>query len=100
MTDMFPGYVQKLVPKGLQQEAGKGGFLQADVDASNTIKQRLYRECNGLDAEEDLPANWMNDMQLPWETNAGQNNMASLNVHFAPIIIVICPFANSILPIY
>jgi len=45
------------------------------IQASNAIKERLYREKNGLDDDADLPNNWLATMQLAWEQPAGTNNM-------------------------
>jgi len=64
--DKFPQYKIKHIPKAPTAEA---------IAASNVIKERLYREKNGLDDDANLPNGWLATMQLAWEQPAGTNNM-------------------------
>lgn len=74
--DKFPQYKQKPIQKAPTAEV---------IAASNAIKERLYREQNGVADGADLPNNWLATMQLPWEQAEGTNNMVSFYVNFAHI---------------
>jgi len=45
------------------------------IAASDAIKERLYREKNGFDADANLHNGWLATMQLAWEQPAGTNIM-------------------------
>jgi len=64
--DKFPQYKIKPIQKAPTAEA---------IAASNAIKERLYREKNGLDDDANLPNGWLATMQLAWEQPADTNNM-------------------------
>ena len=90
VKDMYPLFNNKMVPKGLRND-GKGGISPADVEASNKIKEKIYRERHGVDDLEDLPEDWMKTMQLPWESFEGSTNVVRLYVYIAHIFDPICP---------
>jgi len=45
------------------------------IAASNAIKERLFREQNGLADDANLPKGWLATMQLAWEQLTDNNNM-------------------------
>jgi len=65
--DKFPQHKIKPIPKAPTAEA---------IAASDAIKERLYREKNGLNDDANLTNGWLATMQLVWEQPAGTNNMA------------------------
>jgi len=64
--DKFPQYKIKPIQKVPTTEA---------IAASNAIKERLYREKNGVNDDANFPNGWLATMQLAWEQPAGTNNM-------------------------
>lgn len=58
VTDKFPAYKQKPIYKWPDDEA---------IEASNEIKERLFREQNNVDELTDLPEHWKERMRLPFE---------------------------------
>ena len=64
--DKFPQHKIKPVQKAPTAEA---------IQASNDIKERLFREAHGMDDDANLPPGWLATMQLAWEQPAGTNNM-------------------------
>jgi len=65
--DKFPQHKIKPIQKAPMAEA---------IAASNAIKERLFREQNGLDDDANLSNGWLATMQLAWEQPPGTNNMA------------------------
>jgi len=59
--------------------------------ASDAIKERIYRQANGVDELTDLPEQWLNAMLLPFEMTPGKENRARAQVQFAPFKFMLAP---------
>jgi len=96
-SDKYPNYKQKCI-----------NFWPSDdvIEASDKIKERLYREQNNMDHLTDMPDGWQARMRLifegpiPEDDKARKPNQVSACLPvFGPYYLVVCPFINAVLPI-
>jgi len=69
--DKFPQCKIKPTQKAPMAEA---------IAASDAIKERLFREQNGLADDANVPPDWLATKQLAWEQPADNNNMVRCHV--------------------